>query len=190
MEEHQYINQEMIFLILHEVSSTHSHEWAKGAGSDNLWRPHPAMSDCSTCYYRQVLGSVWSCNRMPERGLANRIITKTQEFSFSNIMNENDIGQVYFSHPHKDGGIKQWILHTCAEKVIEANFERKTIGFSWATMSLVILLWLWSSSRWITARWRSCHLVNTWLIWPHTSIHSHSLKVNIAVKQKRCQEIK
>jgi hypothetical protein len=44
---------------------------------------------------------------MPERGLANRIITKTREVSFTNVMNENDIGQVYFSHPHKDGGIKQ-----------------------------------------------------------------------------------
>jgi hypothetical protein len=54
-------------------------------------------------------------------------------------MNENAIGQVYFSNPHKDGGIKQCILHTCAGKVIEANFERKTTGFSGTTMSLVIL---------------------------------------------------
>jgi hypothetical protein len=105
-------------------------------------------------------------------------------------MNENDIGQVYFSHPHNDGGTKQWILHTCAGKVIDADFERKTIGFSWTAMSFVILPWLWSSARWITARWRSCHLVNTLLMWPHTSILAHSLKVNIGVKQKRCQEIK
>lgn len=163
------------------MASTHSHEWAKGAWSDNLWRPHPAMSNCSTCYYRQVLGSVWSCNRMPEHGLANRI-TEAKEVSLTKVMNENDIGQVYFSHPHIDGGIK----HTCAGKVIEADFERKTTGFSWTAMSLVILPWLWSSSRWITAQWRSCHFANTLLIWPHTSILSHSLKLNTAVKQKRC----
>lgn len=41
MEEHQYINQEMIFLILHEVSSTHSHEWAKGAQSHIFIRLRP-----------------------------------------------------------------------------------------------------------------------------------------------------
>ena len=125
MEEHQYINQEMIFLIFHEVSSTHSHEWAKGAQSDNLWRPHPAMSNFSTCYHRQVLGSMWSCNRIPENGLANRIITKAQEVSLTEVMNENYIGQVYFSHPHIDRGIKQWILHTCAAKVVEADFLRE-----------------------------------------------------------------
>jgi hypothetical protein len=44
---------------------------------------------------------------MPEHGLANRIITKAQELSLTNDMNENDIGQVYFSHPHNDGGTKQ-----------------------------------------------------------------------------------
>ena len=155
-----------------------------------LWRPHPAMSNCSTYYCRQLLGSMWSCNRMPEHGLANRIITEAQEVSLTKVMNENYIGQVYFSHPHKDGGIKQWILHICAGKVIEADFERKTIGFSGTAVSLVILPWLWRSSRWITARWRSCHLVSSLLIWPHTSILSHSLKVNTALQQKRFQEIK
>jgi hypothetical protein len=44
---------------------------------------------------------------MPEHGLANRIITEAQEVSLTKVMNENDIGQVYFSRPHKDGGIKQ-----------------------------------------------------------------------------------
>jgi len=44
---------------------------------------------------------------MPEHGLANRIITEAQNISLAKVMNENAIGQVYFSHPHKDGGIKQ-----------------------------------------------------------------------------------
>jgi hypothetical protein len=44
---------------------------------------------------------------MPEHGLANRIITKAREVSLTKVMNENDIDQVYFSHPHKDGGTKQ-----------------------------------------------------------------------------------
>jgi hypothetical protein len=44
---------------------------------------------------------------MPEHGLANRIITKAQEVSLIKVMNENDFGQVYFSHPHKDGGTKR-----------------------------------------------------------------------------------
>jgi len=57
-----------------------------------------------------IVNSYWvHCDpvTMPEHGLANRIITEAQEVSPTKVMNENDIGQVYFSHPHKDGGIKQ-----------------------------------------------------------------------------------
>jgi hypothetical protein len=37
-------------------------------------------------------------------------ITEAQEVSLTKVMNENDIGQVYFSHPHKEyvpGGITE-----------------------------------------------------------------------------------